>query len=366
MRIDQLVDTAAPGDAIMNDALALRAQLRQLGPSDIVCNRSAHPGLEPEIISTDSYARRQRQGGGPDDVLMVHSSIGNAPLHYFLMGRSERLLIRYHNITPAHYFENQDPGFGELLDLGREQLAEIVERAIGAIADSRYNAMELEELGLAPDRIHVVAPLFPYDGFAAAFCPPSRRDWPEPYDGRRSAGPIILSVGQALPHKRPDLLLMAFHILRTHLDPRARLRIVGPVRNTGYAGAVKAMAEELRLPVEFTGSVSQPELERSFRAAHVLAITSEHEGFCVPAVEAMAVGLPVVGRAFGALPETVAGAGLIVDSGDDAEVIAEAIHSVTSDLDLAESLAQRGRVRAAELAPAVSARSFLEALDRLL
>ena len=126
------------------------------------------------------------------------------------------------------------------------------------------------------------------------------------------------------------------------------------------------MADDLRLPVEFTGAVSQPILEQNFAEAHVLAMMSEHEGFCVPAVEAMAAGLPVVGRAFAALPDTLAGAGLLVGPDDDALVLAEALHTVTSDVGRAEAMAQRGRIRAAELAPAVTSQAFLVALDRLI
>ena len=366
MRIDQLIDTAAPGDAIMNDALALRAQLRQFVPSEIVCDRSAHPGLEPEIISTPAYARQQRSTGTSDDVLIVHCSIGNEELHRFVMSRSERLVVRYHNVTPGRYFVDYDPVFAGFLDLGREQIAEIVPRAVAAIPDSTYNADELVALDMARCRMRVVPPLFPYDGFASSFTAPSARTWPAPYAGGPSEGPLLLFVGQLLPHKRPDLLIAAFHVLRTHLDPRARLRVVGPVRNTGYGAAVRRMAEDLRLPVEFTGSVSQAALEASFREAHVLVTLSEHEGFCVPAVEAMAIGLPVVARAFGAIPETVADGALLVDPDDDAFVIAEAIHTVVADLAMADALAWRGRARAAQLAPSVSAGAFLRALDELL
>ena len=366
MRIDQLIDTAAPGDAIMNDALALRAQLRQVVRSEIVCDRSAHPGLEPEIISTAAYAHRQRVVGTADDVLLVHSSIGNEPLHHFVMTRPERLVIRYHNITPGHFFADRDPFFAGLLDLGRSQLAEIVDRAIGALPDSTFNAEELLALGLPACQVRVVPPLFPYDGYASGFTPPSARNWPQRYSGSPGGGPLLLFVGQLLPHKRPDLLIAAFHVLKTHLDPRARLRIVGPVRHTGYADAVQQMAEELRLPVDFAGSVSQPVLEASFREAHVLVTLSEHEGFCVPVVEAMAAGLPVIARAFGAIPETMGDGGLVLGPDDDALVIAEAIASVVEDRAAAETMAERGRIRAAQLAPEVSARAFLRALDELL
>ena len=372
MEIHQLIDTAAPGDAIMNDALALRAQLRQVTPSLIICDRSAHPGLEPEIVPTAAFARSRRTSGtrSVDDVLIVHASIGNESLHQFVMSRPERLLIRYHNITPSSYFRAQNPFFADLLDLGREHLAELVERSIGAVAASAFNAAELVDLGMPADRVRVVPPLFPYDGFAAG-ARQGPRSWATPYDGTAGGcGPRILFVGQALPHKRADLLVEAYHVLLTHLDPRARLRVIGPVRNEGYATAVYQLADDLRVPIDFAGSVSQPVLEQAYREAHVLVTMSEHEGFCVPIVEAMAAGLPVVARRFGAVPETLGAGdeagGLLLDPDDDAFVIAEAINTVCSDEDLRESLAARGRLRAERFAPAQASQRFLAALTELL
>jgi glycosyltransferase involved in cell wall biosynthesis len=302
-----------------------------------------------------------------DDVLLVHASIGNEPLHRWIMSRPERLIIRYHNITPAAYFRSFDVHFAHALDAGRHQLAELVARAEAAIADSEYNADELRALGMPEDAIHVVPPLFPFDGFAAKALPPDVRPWPTPYDGTPGGvAPRVLFVGQLLPHKRPDLLVSAYHVLVTHLDPRTQLRVIGPSRLERFGPAVRRMADDLRLPIDFAGAVSQETLEQSYRDAHVMLTLSEHEGFCVPVVEAMAIGLPVVARRFAALPETLGDAALLLDAADDPLVIAEAVHAVFSDPALRTTLARRGLDRAATFAPARSAQRLLAALDAVL
>ena len=61
------------------------------------------------------------------------------------------------------------------------------------------------------------------------------------------------------------------------------------------------------------GSVSGAELEAYFRAADVFVLASDHEGFCVPLAEAMGHGVPIVAYGVTAVPETVGGAGLVLD-----------------------------------------------------
>lgn len=369
LEIHQVIDTAAPGDAIMNDALAIRAQLRQACRSDIVCDRIGHPGLTGEVIPTSLFSAARRHRGAADDVLIVHASIGNEHLHGWIQTRPERLVIRYHNITPAAFFRSTNAGFADLLDAGRHQLAALVSRAEAAIADSAFNADELAALGMDRLHVHVVPPFFPFDGYAARARPPEQKRWPTPFfspDGTHDGyGPDIVFVGQLLPHKRPDLLLAAFHVLFTHLDPRARLTILGPARQGGYASAVFRMADELRLPIDFAGAVDQATLEARVADAHVMVTTSEHEGFCVPVVEAMAAGSPVVARRFAALPETIGSAGLVLEASDDALVLAEAIVAAATAAPIRDPLVRAGFLRAAELSPARSAQRFWTALGAI-
>jgi glycosyltransferase involved in cell wall biosynthesis len=176
----------------------------------------------------------------------------------------------------------------------------------------------------------------------------------------------VLFVGQLLPHKRPDLLVAVHHVLVTHFDPRTQLRVIGPSRLERYAPAVRRMAEDLRLAIDFAGAVAQDVLERSYRDAHVMLTLSEHEGFCVPVVEAMATGLPVVARRFAALPETLGDAALLLDPDDDALVIAEAVAAVWRDAALRTTLARRGLERAHQFAPARSAQRLLAVLHEVL
>ena len=78
-------------------------------------------------------------------------------MHEFLTARAEPLVLVYHNVTPGKYFEPYDPVFADLLDLGRREVERLRPQVVCAIADSEYNARELEAMGY--DDVRVVPPV---------------------------------------------------------------------------------------------------------------------------------------------------------------------------------------------------------------
>ena len=146
---------------------------------------------------------------------MYHASIGEPTVASFLLARPEPIVLVYHNITPAKYFVGIDETFAELLVLGRHELDAIRHRVVLAIADSQFNAAELEAIGY--EDVRVIPPVV--DPFRLLRTVPDAADAQAPR-ARRSSGPILLFVGQLLPHKRPDLLVKAMHIASD--VPRAR------------------------------------------------------------------------------------------------------------------------------------------------
>ncbi len=176
-------------------------------------------------------------------------------------------------------------------------------------------------------------------------------------------GPVILFVGQLLPHKRADFLIEAFHILSTYRMRDANLVLVGSHRLPGYASALQSQIEELHLDrATLTGSISKPMLAAYMRRADLFVTASEHEGFCVPLLEAMAFDLPFQARRFTAIPETAGDAGLILDADDGPAVAAEAWVQLLTDKALRQTLVERGRARLAAFEPAVTKQAWRQAL----
>lgn len=334
MEFHQILVSASAGDAVTNTARAYQETLRKVGTSEIFA-RFIDPRLNGTVSQLSDYERRAH----PDDVLIYHSSIGEPAVADWLLHRPERLVLVYHNITPSHYFRDLDPQFAALLEGGKRELVMLRDRVAMPLAVSQYNADELAALGYKDVR---VSPL-PVDGQRL------RREQHDPGVERRLKdleGPMVLFVGQLMPHKRPDLLIQAFHILVTKLTPSANLCLVGR-GNRRYGDALAAFAAELQLPVQIPGWVTDSELASYYRAASCFVSLSEHEGVCVPLVEAMALDVPVVARACAAVPETAANAALVLPPDEDAPLVAEALHLVLTNEPVRKMLIARGRERVA-------------------
>lgn len=344
MEVHQVLVAARHGDAITKEAVRLREELRRQGPSQIYSYHrvSNLPGILPldEFTAETSECR-----------ILAHSSIGERPVHDFLTGRTEPVILRYHNITPPEFFERYDPEFAKLLRGGREELARLRPRVAKAIAVSAFNALDLKAAGY---RETAVVPLVvDLDELRSASAAP-QRFWLPP----REAGPVVLFVGRIAPNKAQHRLLQAFHVLKTYHRQDSHLFLVGGKGTSGYSDAVHQYQHELGLPdVTFTGGISDAELAAAYRRADVLVCLSEHEGFCAPLVEAMAFEVPVVALDSTAVADTLGGAGLLLDRAAP-ELVAEAIRAVVEDRSLRDELVRRGTERVRQFEPALVARNL--------
>ncbi|HVE47418.1 MAG TPA: glycosyltransferase [Acidimicrobiales bacterium] len=338
LQVHQVLVSASPGDAVTTAALELRPLLSLLGPSNIYARYYA-PELAGQVLPIGDY--HQRPDRGPADLLVFHVSIGDADVAAFVAERTERLVLVYHNISPSEPFRPFDPAFADLLDAGRAELARLRDRTVLALADSEYNARELEALGFGDVR---VSPLVIDVGALQGTEVDPATDH---HLNHVVEGPVFAYVGQLLPHKRPDLLLEAFYVLTTFLLPGANLVLVGPTRLRRYHHALQHFVRELGLAPStwLTGYVTTAQLAAFYRRADVFVTASEHEGFCVPLVESMAFGVPVIGRDHAAIPETLGGAGLLLPRDEDPVLMAEAMAAVATDGNLRGDLIERGRRR---------------------
>jgi glycosyltransferase involved in cell wall biosynthesis len=172
----------------------------------------------------------------------------------------------------------------------------------------------------------------------------------------------ILSVGRLAPHKRPDLVLRAFELYRAACDPDARLDMVGEALSPAY----EAMLRDAAGPgVTIHGRIEQGKLNGLWRDADVLLTLSEHEGFCVPLLEAFATDTPVVARPVGGMRE-VGGNAVLWTADRDLAVVAELIDIAVRDEGLRAELVRRGRQRLDQYAPERVLASLRAAVDAAL
>ncbi len=320
MRVDQVIPSLAARDAIGVHTLAVTEALRGAGVmSDIFYGDCA-----TELLKV---ARPVGALGRParDRWLLYQSSIGS-PVFDIFATRPEPKLVNYHNITPVDLLQSWEPGVGYELGLGREQLGRIAGQCRLAIADSAFNEGDLTDAGFASTA--VASLLIDMTVHAEADSTRLRRLRAAKGDG----GPDFLFVGKVSPHKAPHDLVKMLAVYRRLYHPCARLHLVGSALGRRYGPALDAFIAGLGLTdaVSVVGSVQPEELEAYYRSADVFVCASDHEGFCVPIVEAMAHDLPVVAYDAGAVPETVGEAGLLLESKEPLP-FAAAVHRVVED-----------------------------------
>ena len=338
MRVDQVIPSLASRDAIGVHTLHLRDGLRAAGIESDVYYGSHTPDVAHEGRPVTELGR-----GGRDRWLLYQASIGS-PVYDILAARSEPKLVNYHNITPASLLRDWEPDVAYEAALGRTQLARLAPQSRFAVADSAFNESELHALG--------------YDGTAVVpllIDMQAKSDEPDPdlaarLAGRRArdGGVDLLYVGKLSPHKAPHDLVKMLDVVRRLYEP-----------------ALRSYIEELGLAdaVDVPGSVTGAELEAYYRAADVFVSASDHEGFCVPLAEAMGHGVPIVAYGVTAVPETVAGAGLLLD--DKAPMaFAAAVGRVLHDDTLRAVLVQAGRTRVAGFDLAASTQRFVSLVAR--
>lgn len=340
MAVHQLLSYARLGDAVTHQALALRPHLARGGDTSAILAHGWDDSVADDVVPITAAADGQVHR---DDLVLYHVTIGCEPALRWLRARGGPYGIVHHNITPPHFFEGLSWEHARLTEQGRRELEVLAGEAVVVIADSAFNAREIEALGSAVDAVH--PPVASTRRLADLPDVPrlSRRL-------RRRHRPWFVHVGQLAPHKRSHLLVAALHLLTEHLRTDAALSLVGAAPVPAYGRMVEELVADL-VPgrVELTGPVPDAELAARVRHARALVTASAHEGFCVPVVEAMAMGVPVLACDAGAVAETAGGAALLLPSDPPLTLLAEAMHALATDDALVAELGRRGRRRAAEL-----------------
>jgi glycosyltransferase involved in cell wall biosynthesis len=331
-RVHQFHPVLAPGDAMSNHVFALQERLRGWGHEAHAYAVEAKPG------ATDVLPyRRLFRDVGPDDLVLLHFSMGNEVFTQLAKLRARKVLV-YHNITPAEFFRGINAHAATYARLGRRQLIDLAPAMDLAIGVSEFNQRELDAAGYA--RTAHVPILIDWRAYDQAPDDAVLARW----DHLR---PLLLFVGRVSPHKRQDDLIRMLAYYRACVDPDARLVLVGGYRDQPqYHARLTELVTALHLEpaVTFAGAVSAAELVAYFRSASAFVSLSEHEGFGVPLLEAMRFDVPVIAYDAAAVGETVGGAGVLLQDRDLAQA-AEAVGLVLERRELRERLVAAGRER---------------------
>jgi L-malate glycosyltransferase len=308
--IHQVLATLGYGDAIGNEVLGIQRVLRAAGYDSEIFVETADRRVEDLTVGYGELA----EASHPDNILIHHFSIGSRASR-IAFALPDRMVLVYHNITPPQYFVDVHPLLVHLCYVGRRELGLYARRCDLALGDSEFNRQELQALGFPNTGVLPVVPDFfhlsgvPNDLHARAF----DDDWVN-----------LMFVGRVIPNKRIEDVIRWFHAYQRWFNPRARLLLVG---EQGGFESYRTMLDVLiaRLGVTdvyFTGHVANEELVAYYELADVFLCASEHEGFCVPLIEAFYMGIPVIAYAATAVPATMDGGGVLVSEKDPLHIAA--------------------------------------------
>ena len=336
--IHQFVPSLAPRDAIGGHARHVQRALRDAGFESNMFVGEARDVGPGEVEDYRTFA-----GGRGPTWLLYQLSTGSL-MAEFLQARPEPRIVDYHNVTPPGFFAAWEPVVTRELAAGRNEMAALAAGTALGLADSAFNRAELDDAGY---RRTAVLPILLDCAQFDTEVDAARLD--QLLAAKAGGGADLLFVGRISPNKCQHDLVKALAAYRRLYDPQARLHLVGGSSSHAYWTALRQYAEHLELAdgVRLHGSVSPGELAAHYRAADVFVCLSEHEGFCVPLLEAWHHRIPVVAFAAAAVPETVAGGGLVLPAKDPVTVAA-ALQRVCTDSVLRDGLVAAGLARLGE------------------
>ncbi|BCS31315.1 glycosyl transferase [Luteitalea sp. TBR-22] len=323
--VHQVLATLGYGDAIGHEVLGIQRVLRAAGYASEIFVQTADPRLEH---LTRDY-RDLIDESSPDNVLIHHFSIGSraSRVAYAL---PDKMVLVYHNITPPEFFVDVHPLLVQLCYMGRRELGAYRDRCVLALGDSAFNTQELVEAGFPRTGVLPVVPSFTHLEATATGTIADSFD-----DGWTN----ILFVGRMIPNKKIDDIIRFFHAYKTRCNPRSRLLLVGSYGGFDlYFAMLQQLVATLKLPdVFFMGHVSNEELSAFYDVADLFLCASEHEGFCVPLMEAFHKRVPVMAYAATAVPATMDGGGVLFETKNPAHV-ASVMQAILDDEDLVERI----------------------------
>jgi glycosyltransferase involved in cell wall biosynthesis len=305
-RIVQLVPAFHQEDAIGQHIRTIHDYFQAVGWESFIVALQADPTLASTVTPWSPDLARQWAGA----VWILHYALPSVLTEFFKQAPGRRVLV-YHNITPPEYFLPWSAELAFLAQAGRRELQGLREFTDWAVADSHFNAEELRAMGY--DAVDVLPILVDWSRYPA----------PSPWAASTYIDPFYdywLFVGRVVPNKKVEALLRLIFWYRKFYRNSTRLLVVGKLTNTPrYVQWLYALRAALHLTaqdVAFLGPLPYEDLAACYAQASLFITLSDHEGFCLPVLEAMHYGTPVVAYAAGALPETVGPAGALVYTRD--------------------------------------------------
>lgn len=318
-RIIQLVSSLNFGDAVGNDALAIKHMLEGAGYATAIFTFAVHPKIKEENVYNIDLLPELTE----DDIIIYHYASEDG-FQKLIEETAAKVVLRYHNVTPPEFFHGYDEKAETITRKGLAQIKSMRDAIDYGMVDSEQNKKDLEQMGYECP-ISVVSILIPFKDY-------EQQPDLDVVNGYSDGNTNIVFVGRIVPNKKFEDVIACFAAYKKKYDPAARLFLVGNYQETdAYYQHLQEYIKECGVEnVIFPGHIAFRTILAYYKIADLFLCMSEHEGFCVPLVEAMFFETPIVAYASTAIPGTLGGSGVLVES-KEPERVAEKIHQVIED-----------------------------------
>lgn len=316
-KLIQILDTFSYGDAIGNHVITLKRNLEKKG---ILCEIYAHiidDRVKEYAQNIDFYNEAN------EDVILYHLSSG-ADLNHRIATYRNKLVLNYHNITPPHFFKEYNKKLEQVSIEGYKDVQYLAPLVDEVIADSDYNLNELRKMGYNCE-MHSIPIILNYEKYNGKIDK-------KVFQLKEDQFTNIIFVGRITPNKCQEDVILDFYYYQKYFNKNSRLILVGNFQHfEKYYLKLKKYVKKLKLDnVIFTGHITNAELLAYYKIADLFLCESEHEGFCVPLVEAMYFNVPICAYNSSAVGETAGDAAILLDK-KNPMVMAKIMNEVIED-----------------------------------
>lgn len=326
MRVYQVIENLAFGDAIGNYTLFLNDILEEAGFETRIYAENIGKRIDMDKVS---YLKELPELY--EDDLVIYQMCQSSKLTDILKKIRCKKACIYHNITPPEFFEAYDTSQAAFQRKGMLEVKSLNHTFDYVFGVSKFDCQDLIKMGYDRERTEVLPLIVPFDDYKTepdkTIVDKYSDDWVN-----------ILFVGRVSPNKKQEDIIRIFAFYKKYVNPKSRLFLVGSFFNEKYRFCLKKYVKELEIEdVYFTDQVKFSEILAYYSCADIFCCMSEHEGFCVPLLEAMMFEKPIVAFDSSAIGETLGGSGVLMDSKDPC-MISMVFKKIQEDHELRERI----------------------------
>lgn len=353
-RIIQLVSSLNYGDAVGNEVIAFKKLFEEAGYVTQIFAETIHK----KIPAGTAYPIRFMPELKENDVVIYHFS-SQCGLFEKVKKLNARIVLRYHNITPPEFFKGYDDNAEKATSIGLKQVAELKDYVDYCLPVSEFNKNDLLKMGYQCE-MQVIPILICFKDYEQ---PPSQSVIEKYSDGKTN----ILFVGRMAPNKKVEDVISSFQYYKEHYDAEARLFLVGSYQEEDkYYKMLKKHIEKLQVQdVIFPGHIPFADILAYYKIADVFLCLSEHEGFCVPLVEAMYFGVPIVAYDSCAVSDTMGDGGVLLQIKEEV-VVANEIKKIIEQNEWRDCIVEKEKKRLLKLDNLLIEKCLIQNINSML